>query len=253
MKIRLRNNSFLKLEKFIKTTRSGSFGAISTLVSSLLSTSMLMGVAFAQTSGKGSTPSAPATSLSSTSSSTSSTALVSEELQTKLKYFLAPESGLNNEIRAGLARIEQACDLAKTKAAEPSPLYSKSSQISKEIAATRELISQQQSQLDQAFVSYRSSHALNVNSCAALPSFLRIGEQCVRYQNDLNTVQAVSATAQTYYTEALARLKSYEAALDLEAKGCTRADFAFKLWSAEQAHITPKLKTSAERLSAFLN
>ena len=221
-----------------------SFPLFSVLVSFVAAGQLVCGVAFAQTSARGASPS---------TASSATTNIASDELQSKLKSFLAPESGLNNEIRAGLTRIEQACDLAHNKATEPAALYSKSSQIGKEISATRELIAQQQAQFDKSLATYRTSHALQVNSCAALPAFMRISDQCVKYQNDVATSQAVNSTAQAYYNEALARLKSYEAALDLEAKGCTRPDFAFKLWNAEQAHITPKLKTSAERLSAFLN
>lgn len=228
--------------------------SLSTLASAVLVATLYAGVACAQTSSKsGNVNSTPSSSSSASHNSATNITNVSEELQSKLKIFLAPEAGLNNEIRAGLARIEQACELANTKANEPSPLYSKSSLINKEIANTRELIAQQQALLEKSVAAYRTSHALNVNSCSALPSFLRISDQCVKYQKDVAALEAVNATAQSYYGEALARLKSYEAALDLEAKGCTRADFAFKLWGAEQVHITPKLKTSAERLSAFLN
>lgn len=174
-------------------------------------------------------------------------------LQAKVKAFLEPEAGLNNEIRAGLARLEQTCTFTnKSKSVTPSPLLSKSASVPKEVAAARLVANEQQAVADKAIAEFRSSRTLNTNSCAALPAFLRMSEQCVRYQADTETAQAVSQASQTYFGETLARFKSYEAAVDLEAKGCTRPDFAHKLWAAEQVHIVPKLKTSGQLLSDLL-
>lgn len=185
-----------------------------------------------------------------TSASNTST---SSALQAKIKAFLEPEAGLNNEIRAGLARLEQTCTFTnKSKTATPGPLFSKSALVAKEIAAARVTTNEQQAIADKAIAEFRSTHALNMNACAALPTVLRVGEQCVRYQTDTETAQAVSQASQTYYGETLARFKSYEAAVELEAKGCTRPDFAHKLWVAEQVHIVPKLKTSGQLLSDLL-
>ena len=174
-------------------------------------------------------------------------------LQAKVKAFLEPEAGLNNEIRAGLARLEQTCTFTnKSKPATPGPLFSKSATVPKEIAAARLVAIEQQAIADKAIAEFRSSHALNMNACSALPALLRVSEQCTRYQVDTETAQAVSQASQAYFGETLARFKSYEAAVDLEAKGCTRPDFAHKLWAAEQVHIVPKLKTSGQLLSDLL-
>jgi hypothetical protein len=174
-------------------------------------------------------------------------------LQAKVKAFLEPEAGLNHEIRAGLARLEQTCTFTnKTIPTTPSALFSKSALVPKELAAARVMANEQQAIADKAIAEFRSTHALNLNACSALPVLLRVTEQCSRYQADTETAQAVSSASQTYFGETLARFKSYEAAVDLEAKGCTRPDFAHKLWAAEQAHIVPKLKTSGQQLSDLL-
>ena len=174
-------------------------------------------------------------------------------LQNKIKAFLEPETGLNNEIRAGLARLEQTCAFTnKNKPTAPGPLFSKSAAIPKEIEQARALAFEQQAITDKAVAEFRSTRALNVNACAAIPSVLRITEQCGRYQTNSETAQAVSQASQLYFSETFARFKSYEAAVDLEAKGCTRPDFAHKLWMAEQVHIVPKLKTAGQQLSDLL-
>lgn len=186
-------------------------------------------------------------------SNQANTTATNDKLQAKVKAFLEPEAGLNNEIRAGLARLEQTCTFTnKSKSATPGPLFSKSAAVPKEVAAARSVVNEQQAIADKAIAEFRSSHALNINACAALPSLLRVSEQCVRYQADTETAQVVSHASQAYFGETLARFKSYEAAVDLEAKGCTRPDFAHKLWAAEQVHIVPKLKTSGQLLSDLL-
>lgn len=174
-------------------------------------------------------------------------------LQAKVKAFLEPEAGLNNEIRAGLARLEQTCTFTnKSKPATTSTLFTKSALVPKEVASARLMASEQQAIVDKSIAEYRSTHALNMNACSALPALLRVTEQCARYQANTETAQTVSNTAQTYFSETFARFKSYEAAVDLEARGCTRPDFAHKLWLAEQVHIVPKLKTSGQQLSDLL-
>lgn len=175
------------------------------------------------------------------------------QLQSKVKAFLEPEAGLNNDIRAGLARLEQTCTFTnKTKSNTPNALFSKSAMVPKELAAARVMASEQQAIVDKAIGEFRSMRGLNTNACSALPPLLRVTEQCSRYQADIQTAQAVSQATQAYFGETLARFKSYEAAVELEAKGCTRPDFAHKLWAAEQAHIVPKLKTSGQQLSDLL-
>jgi hypothetical protein len=174
-------------------------------------------------------------------------------LQTKIKAFLEPEAGLNNEIRAGLARLEQTCAFTNNKKSdEPSTLASKSALVTKELEAARLTVNEQQGIADKAIAEFRSARGLNMNACSALPSLLRVTEQCMRYQADTQTAQTVSNASKVYYGEALARFKSYEAAVELESKGCARPDFAHKLWAAEQAHIVPKLMTSGQQLSDFL-
>lgn len=174
-------------------------------------------------------------------------------LQDKLRLFLEPERGLNNEIRAGLARLEQTCTFTNpSKSAVTNFSHSKSAQIPKEIEQARKLAIEQQAIADKAIAEFRSANALNTNACAALPSLLRVTDACVRYQKQNELVQTVSQTSQSYFAEALARFKSYEAAVELEAKGCTRPEFAFKLWGAEQTHIVPKLLTSGQQLSDLL-
>jgi hypothetical protein len=99
---------------------------------------------------------------------------------------------------------------------------------------------------------FRTANALNANPCAVVPPLLRLTDACVRFQRQTDTAQVVSQASQTYFGETLARFKSYEAAVELEAKGCTRPEFAYKLWGAEQVHIVPKLKTSGQQLSDML-
>ena len=175
------------------------------------------------------------------------------QLQSKVKAFLEPEAGLNNDIRAGLARLEQTCTFTnKTKSNTPNALFSKSALVPKELATARVMAIEQQAIVDKAIAEFRSMHGLNTNACSALPALLRVTDQCSRYQADMQTAQAVAQASQAYFGETLARFKSYEAAVELEAKGCTRPDFAHKLWAAEQAHIVPKLKTSGQQLSDLL-
>jgi len=174
-------------------------------------------------------------------------------LQNKVKGFLEPEAGLNNEIRAGLVRLEQTCAFTnKGKQATTKSLLNKSAWVPKELDSVRAVVSEQKAIADKAITEYRALHNLNINSCAALPVMLRVTEQCVRYQAAAETAQIVSQASKAYFDEALARFNSYEAAVDLEAKGCTRPDFAHKLWMAEQIHIVPKLKTSGQQLSDLL-
>ena len=174
-------------------------------------------------------------------------------LPEKIKLFLEPERGLNNEIRAGLARLEQTCTFtnpSKTAAAQFST--SKSAQIPKEVEQARKLANEQQAQADKAIAEFRTVNALNANACAVVPPLLRLTDACVRFQKQTDIAQAVTQASQAYFGETLARFKSYEAAVELEAKGCTRPEFAHKLWGAEQVHIVPKLKTSGQQLSDFL-
>lgn len=174
-------------------------------------------------------------------------------LQAKVKAFLEPESGLNSEIRAGLARLEQTCTFTnKAKSDTPGPLFSKSALVPKEVAAARTVAMEQQAVVDKAISEFRSTHNLNMNACSALPNLLRLTDACARYQANSETAQVVSNASQTYFGETLARFKSYEAAVDLEARGCTRPDFAYKLWVAEQVHIVPKLKNSGQQLTELL-
>lgn len=177
----------------------------------------------------------------------------SEQLQNKIKSFLEPERGLNNEIRAGLARLEQTCAFTvNSKPATPPATSSKNSGVTKEIEDSRKLANDQQAIADKAIAEFRSAQALNANSCAVLPSFLRVTEQCTRYQKDVEIAQTVSRASHDYFSETLARFKSYDAAVELEAKGCTRPDFARKLWAAEQAYIVPKLKSSGQQIADLL-
>jgi len=174
-------------------------------------------------------------------------------LQDKVRMFLEPERGLNNEIRAGLARLEQTCTFTNpSKSAVTNFNNSKSALIPKEIEQARKVAIDQQAITDKAIAEFRSVNALNSNACAALPPLLRVTDACVRYQKQTELVQTVSQASQSYFGETLARFKSYEAAVDLEARGCTRPEFAFKLWGAEQTHIVPKLLTSGQQLSNLL-
>ena len=174
-------------------------------------------------------------------------------LQERIRLFLEPERGLNNEIRAGLARLEQTCAFTNpTKTSATAASSAKSAQIPKEIEQARKLANEQQAVADKAIAEFRTQNALNANACAVVPPLLRVTDACVRFQKQTDTAQAVSQASQAYFGETLARFKSYEAAVELEAKGCTRPEFAHKLWAAEQVHIVPKLKTSGQQLSDLL-
>ena len=184
---------------------------------------------------------------------TTPTSIDKVSLQNKVKVFLEPEAGLNNEIRAGLVRLEQTCAFTnKAKPASPNPTLGKSALVPKELVSARAVANEQKAIADKAIAEFRALHTLNINACAALPVMLRVTEQCARYQAATETAQIVSQASKAYFDEALARFNSYEAAVDLEAKGCTRADFAHRLWMAEQFHILPKLKTSGQQLSDLL-
>jgi hypothetical protein len=191
--------------------------------------------------------------LSQAQAVTSETKTANLGLTEKIKLFLEPERGLNNEIRAGLARLEQTCTFtnpSKTAAAQFST--SKSAQIPKEIDLARKLANEQQAQADKAIAEYRTVNALNANACAVVPPLLRVTDACARFQKQTDIAQAVTQASQAYVGETLARFNSYESAVELEAKGCTRPEFAHKLWVAEQVHIVPKLKTSGQQLSDLL-
>jgi len=80
-----------------------------------------------------------------------------------------------------------------------------------------------------------------------------ISDSCKQNRNNAETLAKVTQASALYYSEALARLASYEQANELENNGCTRVGFAYRLWSAEQAHLFPTLKNSAEFFNEMLN
>lgn len=168
------------------------------------------------------------------------------------KSFLEPEAGLNTEIRAALSRLEVTCQYLKEGSRAPSVTQSGSSNLLKEIESAKKLAIEQRSVAEKSLDGFQESRQLNTSSCAALPNVLRLSDQCKQYQIDIDKWQVVKSTTTAYFDETLARFGSYEAAIKLEGRGCTRPGFSNKLWAAEQEHIVPKLKNSGRTLSEML-
>jgi ribosomal protein L22 len=174
----------------------------------------------------------------------------------KIKLMLDPIRGLNLEIKNGLQKIEQTCDLiSKSKLTEAKQAASNSADARKQVFI-KDLTSAKQLALEQNikaenFLSESQTRVeLNLKSCE---SNSKSNMACKDLKEDKELVDKVSKASSFYYSEALARLSSYSRAFELEQNGCTRPGFAFRLWSAEREHLLPTLKTSADSFADLLN
>ena len=177
--------------------------------------------------------------------------------QEQIKSLLDPIRGLNAEISAGLLKIEQTCAMiSKMKLNEAKQLVEKaevkSTGLRNEMNTMRQ-ITVQQSQLFSAKVEEAQQRLSGqLQACEELPTRILRAEACTSFRANKEAVQKVSDAGSYFYSEALARVKTYEHALELETNGCTRPGFFIRLWSAEQSHLMPALKTSAQSFSELL-
>jgi hypothetical protein len=180
------------------------------------------------------------------------------EIDKQVKTFLDPVKGLNNDIRAGLLKIEQTCSvIAKSKLDETKKL-ALSSPDPQTVAMRSEISSAKQITVDQndALTKYiqeaRIKLAPQSKSCEGLTALIKTSDACSNYKAATEAINHINDAGVYYYGEALGRFSSYESAYELEQKGCTRPGFSYRLWAAEQTHLMPVMKTSAQTLSELL-
>lgn len=181
------------------------------------------------------------------------------EIDKQVKTLIEPVKGLNIEIRAGLLKIEETCNIiAKNKLEETQKLAS-SSMDQQMIAMRSEISSAKQITIDQsdAITKFLQETRIKIapqsKSCDGLIAQIKTSEACNNYKNANEAINRVSDAALYYYAEALARYSSYESAFALEQKGCTRPGFSYRLWNAEQTHLIPTMRTSAQSFRVLLN
>lgn len=180
------------------------------------------------------------------------------EIDKQVKIFLDPVKGLNTEIRSGLQKIEQTCNIiAKSKldASKKIVLNSPDPQsvaMRSEISSARQITMDQNDALNKLIQETRIKLAPLSKSCEGLTSLLKTSDACMNYKASNEALNHITDAGVYYYGEALSRLSSYESAYDLEQKGCTRPGFSYRLWAAEQTHLMPSMKTSAQSLGELL-
>ena len=175
-------------------------------------------------------------------------------IQAKITEFLEPEQGLNTEIRTGLLKIEQICLTIKKNSVPTPGLDKKSQSLPTLIAQSKELLNSQKTNLQSSIEAFKTAYHLSnaENSCEKLPKVLRVSNQCRTYQTNLDSLDLVSKTSQSYYSEVGDRYQSYEYALQLEERGCARPQFAYRLWQAEFEHMVPRLANSSQFFTSLL-
>ncbi|WP_408599114.1 hypothetical protein [Limnohabitans sp.] len=184
----------------------------------------------------------------------SASALTAQE---QIKALLDPIRGLNTEINSGLQKIEQTCAMiSKMKINEAKQLAQKaevkSNGLRNELNGMRQITLQQSELFSNKVDEARQRLSGQVQACEQLPARILNNEACTTFRANKEVLQKVNEAGSYFYSEALGRVKSYEQALELEASGCTRPGFFIRLWSAEQSHLMPTLKTSAQSFSDLL-
>ena len=180
------------------------------------------------------------------------------EIDKQVKSFLDPVKGLNNDIRAGLLKIEQTCNIiAKSKLDETKKLALTSSDtqtvvMRSEISSAKQITVDQNDALTKYIQEARIKLAPQSKSCEGLTAFLKTSDACSNYKAANEVINRINDASVYYYGEALGRFSSYESAYELEQKGCTRPGFSYRLWAAEQTHLMPIMKTSAQTLGDLL-
>jgi len=180
------------------------------------------------------------------------------EIDKQVKSFLDPVKGLNNDIRAGLLKIEQTCNIiAKSKLDETKKLALTSSDtqtvvMRSEISSAKQITVDQNDALTKYIQEARIKLAPQNKSCEGLTAFLITSDACSNYKATNEAINRINDASVYYYGEALGRFSSYESAYELEQKGCTRPGFSYRLWAAEQTHLMPIMKTSAQTLGDLL-
>ena len=180
------------------------------------------------------------------------------EIDKQVKSFLDPVKGLNNDIRAGLLKIEQTCNIiAKSKLDETKKLALTSSDtqtvaMRSEISSAKQITVDQNDALTKYIQEARIKLAPQSKSCEGLTAFLKTSDACSNYKAANEAINRINDASVYYYGEALGRFSSYESAYELEQKGCTRPGFSYRLWAAEQTHLMPIMKTSAQTLGDLL-
>ena len=180
------------------------------------------------------------------------------EIDKQVKSFLDPVKGLNNDIRAGLLKIEQTCNIiAKSKLDETKKLALTSSDtqtvvMRSEISSAKQITVDQNDALTKYIQEARIKLAPQNKSCEGLTAFLITSDACSNYKAANEAINRINDASVYYYGEALGRFSSYESAYELEQKGCTRPGFSYRLWAAEQTHLMPIMKTSAQTLGDLL-
>lgn len=180
------------------------------------------------------------------------------EIDKQVKTFLDPVKGLNNDIRAGLQKIEQTCNiiakskLDETKKLAPTLAEPQTIAMRSEISSAKQITVDQNDALTKYIQEARIKLAPQSKSCEGLTALIKVSEACSNYKAATEAINHLSDAGVYYYGEALGRFSSYESAFELEQKGCTRPGFSYRLWAAEQTHLMPVMKTSAQTLSDLL-
>jgi hypothetical protein len=180
------------------------------------------------------------------------------EIDKQVKTFLDPVKGLNNDIRSGLQKIEQTCNIiAKSKLEETKKLALTASDaqtvaMRAEISSAKQITVDQNDALTKYIQEARIKLAPQSKSCDGLTALIRTSDACSNYKAANEVINRINDAGVYYYGEALGRYSSYESAYELEQKGCTRPGFSYRLWAAEQTHLMPVMKTSAQTLSELL-
>lgn len=147
------------------------------------------------------------------------------EIDRQVKTLIDPIKGLNNDMRAGLIKIEQTCNIiAKSKLDEskrsafsnPDP---QTAVMRAEINAAKQTTLDQSETVTKYVQETRIKLASQSRACDGLSSLLKTSDACNAYKTASEALNHVNDAAVYYYGEALARLGSYESAFELEQKG----------------------------------
>lgn len=180
------------------------------------------------------------------------------EIDKQIKTLIDPVRGLNNDIRAGLQKIEQTCNiiakskLDETKRTALTNADPQTAVLRSEINSAKQITVDQSDAITKYVQESRIKLASQSKSCDGLGSLLKTSEACNNYKMASEALNHVNDAAVYYYGEALARFSSYESAYELEQKGCTRAGFSSRLWAAEQTHLMPAMRNSSQTLVELL-
>lgn len=174
-----------------------------------------------------------------------------KQAKESLDQFMQPESGLAQEIKSGLVKIERICKTISSQGANDTPPpVPQSKAIVEKTKIAKDQLRYFSQKTEQAIQYHRKQQQEGGNKfCAALPEALRVAGQCKAYQLENDLIELIDKRSQIYYADVLERYRSYDSAVEMEGRGCTRPGFTERLWRAELEHMLPRL----ERADAVFN